>query len=338
MSLAATDRILGNHTNRCFYVINSARHQSDRRGLLLAVVASMTLLGLFLLVGVTLGLLGGGGSILTVPVLVYAGGIGAKPAVAMSLFVVGVTSVFGLVPYLRRGQVDLRVALVFGPVSMAGAFAGGILARYFSDRALLVLFALMMVATSLAMLTARAPIAAPERTGFTPRRTALLALEGAGVGLFTGLVGAGGGFMVVPALVLLAKLDMRRAVGTSLAIIVLKSSAGLAGHLSHVSFDWPLTLALSAAAALGALLGGMLSGRIPKGALRRGFGVFVLGMGGLVLLAQLPKSVWTALGAHLGLAAILLAAVALAFGAALAARQLRGRALNAKLYGFWKAR
>lgn len=291
----------------------------------------MLLWASFLLVGATLGLLGGGGSILTVPVLVYAGGIDAKPAVAMSLFVVAVTSVFALIPYLRRGQVDLRVALVFGPISMAGAFAGGMLARYFSDRVLLGLFAVMMLATSLPMLKARREAVPAVRVAASERRVALLALEGAGVGLFTGLIGAGGGFMVVPALVLLAKLDIRRAVGTSLAVIVLKSTAGLAGHLSHVDFDWPLVLTLSAAAALGALSGGMLSGKVPQHVLRRGFGVFVLAMGLLVMLLQVPSTAWVYVRTHLGVVVVTVVVTTLALGAALVARQLLLRRRSLRL-------
>src|SRR5690606_4296762 len=161
---------------------------------------------------------------------------------------------------------------VFGPVSMLGAFGGGALARYFSDTALLVSFALMMLATSVAMLRRPGVRVRSPRAQTGVRRSGLLALEGVLVGMFTGPVGAGGGFMVVPALVLLAKLEMRRAIGTSLVIIVFKSLAGLGGHLSHVAIDWSLAVTLSAAAAGGALLGAALAGRIPAQALRRGFG------------------------------------------------------------------
>lgn len=243
---------------------------------------------LFLLVGVSIGLMGGGGSILTVPLLVYGLGLDAKAAVATSLLVVGISSALALVPYLRRGFVDMRVALMFGPVSMVGAFAGGALARHLSSSLLLGLFAAMMLATSAAMLLRGTPVAALRPPASAELRALVLALEGAGVGVLTGLVGAGGGFMVVPALVLLAGLDMRRAVGTSLAIISLKSFAGLLGHLSHTPVDWGLGLTLAAAAAGGALAGGLLSSKIPGASLRRGFAAFVAGMGVLVLGAQIP--------------------------------------------------
>lgn len=247
---------------------------------------------LFVLVGLTLGLLGGGGSILTVPLLVYLGGLEAKDAATTSLFVVGVTSGFGLVPYLRRRLVDVRVATAFGPVSMLAALGGGALARHLSNALLLGLFAAMMLGTSAAMLRRPrlwkpAPPAerAPELSN---SRVVWLGSLGAAVGVLTGLVGAGGGFMVVPALVLFGGLEMRRAVATSLAIVCLNSGAGLLGHLSHASVDWRLAVTLAATAATGALVGSMLSNRIPGERLRRSFAAFVATLGVLVLAAQLP--------------------------------------------------
>jgi len=246
---------------------------------------------LFVLVGLTMGLLGGGGSILTVPLLVYLGGLEAKDAATTSLFVVAVTSSFGLVPYLRRGLVDVRVATVFGPVSMLGALVGGALARHLSNALLLGLFALMMLGTSAAMLRrpqSWSPVSPAQRgSGISRRRVLALGALGAVVGVLTGLVGAGGGFMVVPALVLLGGLEMRRAVATSLALVCLNSGAGLLGHLSHASVDWRLALTLSATAAAGALLGSTLSNRIPGERLRRGFAVFVATLAVLVFAAQL---------------------------------------------------
>lgn len=248
----------------------------------------LTVAVLFLVVGVSMGLLGGGGSILTVPILVYAFGLDAKAAIATSLLVVGVSSAFALVPYLHRELVDARIALIFGPVSMAGAFIGGALARELSDALLLGLFAGMMLATALAMLLRGAELPALKLPTSAGMRAFVLALEGAAVGVLTGLVGAGGGFLVVPALVLLAGLDMRRAVGTSLAIISVKSFAGLLGHVSHVPIDWSLGLALAAAAAVGAVAGGMLSRRISGPRLRRGFAALVAAAGVFVLASQLP--------------------------------------------------
>ena len=252
----------------------------------------MALPFLFVLVGLTIGLLGGGGSILTVPLLVYLGGLEAKNAATTSLFVVGVTSSFGLAPYLRRCLVDVRVATAFGPVSMLGAFVGGALARHLSDTLLLGLFAVMMLGTSAAMLRRPrlwSPAPPAERGAESSGRRVLgLGILGAVVGVLTGLVGAGGGFMVVPALVLFGGLEMRRAVATSLALVCLNSAAGLAGHLSHASVDWKLAFTLSATAATGALAGSVLSNRIPGERLRRSFAAFVATLGVLVLGAQLP--------------------------------------------------
>jgi uncharacterized membrane protein YfcA len=288
----------------------------------------LAVIGLFLLVGISLGLLGGGGSILTVPLLVYVAGVNAKAAVAMSLLVVGATSVFALLPYARRGHIDYRTAAVFGPLSMVGAYGGGVLAKYFSDTALLVMFGAMMLAASIAMLKGRAT--APVRPLPGGQRHVLLALEGVVVGAFTGLVGAGGGFLVVPALVLLAKLEMRRAIGTSLLIIVLKSSAGLMGHLQHMSLDWSLTLTLAAAAAVGALIGAALAGRVPARALRRGFGGFVLAMGALVLGLQLPEDTLARVLDNAGWTVAGFAALAVGIASWGAVRALRRSALGAR--------
>ena len=254
----------------------------------------MIVVALFLLVGASIGLLGGGGSILTVPLLVFWVGLDAKTAVATSLLIVGVTSAFGLVPYARRGLVDVRVAALFGPVSMLGAFSGGWLGRYLSNGLLLGVFAVMMLTTSAAMLVRRAPTSeAPTLEPHPPTRTGaralVLVLEGAGVGMLTGLVGAGGGFMVVPALVFLARLEMRRAVGTSLLIVSLNSFTGLLGHLSYSRIDWGFGLGLAGAAAGAAILGGLLSRRIPAERLRRGFAAVVAGVGVFVLGSQLPS-------------------------------------------------
>ncbi|MER8038920.1 sulfite exporter TauE/SafE family protein [Streptomyces hydrogenans] len=245
-----------------------------------------------LLVGVSLGILGGGGSILTVPILVYLAGQDTKEAIATSLFVVGVTSLAALVPHARAHRVRWRTGLLFGAFSMVGAYGGGRLAAYIPGTALLIAFALMMLATAFAMLrrprTAREPKA---RHGDLPVKH--IAVEGLVVGAVTGLVGSGGGFLVVPALALLGGLPMGIAVGTSLLVIAMKSFAGLAGHLSGVSLDWGLALTVTAAAVLGSLAGARLAGRIPQQVLRKAFGWFVVVMGVFVLTQQLDRGLWT---------------------------------------------
>jgi uncharacterized membrane protein YfcA len=240
-------------------------------------------LALSILIGISLGLLGGGGSILTVPILAYVGGMSAKAAIASSLFVVGVTSAAGVISHARAGRVRWRTGVVFGAAGMAGAYAGGHLAAYLPGRVLMILFALMMAATAFAML--RRPRTLRRRAQDLP--IAKVIAEGVVVGLVTGVVGAGGGFLVVPALVLLGGLSMETAVGTSLVVIAMKSFAGLAGHLGHVDVDWRVTLAVTAAAVAGSFAGSHLAGRIPPAALRRGFGVFIIAMAALVLAREL---------------------------------------------------
>jgi len=230
-------------------------------------------------IGLTLGLLGGGGSILAVPALVYAVGLDPKPAIATSLLVVAITSAAALVPHARAGHVRWRTGGVFGAAGMAGAFAGGRLARHLPGDLLLLLFAAMMAATALALWRGRPDAAAPT----APRvRTGATLVEGFFVGLATGLVGAGGGFLVVPALVLLGGLPMASAVGTSLLVIALKSAAGFAGYAAHVAVDGSLALSFSAAAVVGSIAGARLVPRIHPDRLRRGFAGFVLGMAVLV--------------------------------------------------------
>jgi hypothetical protein len=234
-------------------------------------------------VGVALGMLGGGGSILTVPLLVYVAGLDAKEAIATSLFVVGVTSAVGAFSHARAGRVRWRTGLFFGAAGMAGAYAGGRVAEYLPGSLLLVAFGLMMLATAVAMLRGRR---APEGTVHTELPLLHVGLHGVVVGVVTGLVGAGGGFLVVPALVLLGGLPMGAAVGTSLVVIAMKSAAGLAGYLHSVQIDWGLALAVTAAAVLGSVLGGRLVGRVDPDVLRRAFGWFVVVMGVFVLGTQ----------------------------------------------------
>ena len=242
----------------------------------------MTALGLALaaLVGLTLGLLGGGGSVLTVPILVYVLGFGAKQAIAMSLGVVGTASLFGSLAHWRSGNVDLRTAFSFGAFAMCGAFLGARLAAFVSGPAQLVAFAVVMVLAALSMLRGRVGEAdAGPRT--PPLLT--LAMVGAGVGALTGLVGVGGGFMIVPALVLLARVPMRQAVGTSLLVIAMNSAAGLSGYLGKVEVPWGFMAAFTAVAVGGIVVGARLVRHVPQAALKRGFAVFLLVVGGFIL-------------------------------------------------------
>lgn len=253
---------------------------------------------LSVLVGVALGLLGGGGAILMVPLLVYVAGQSPNDAIATSLLVVGVTSVVAVISYARAGQVRWKVAAIFGVAAMAGAYAGGLLSHYIPGSVLLVMFAVVMIGAGVAMLRPRT--AAAEDHPLRPVRAVML---GAVVGVISGLVGAGGGFLLVPALALLAGLPMQSAVGTSLLIIAMQSFAGLGGHLASVGIDWPVAGMITAAAVIGALIGAPLAERIPPERLRSLFGWFVLLMAGFVLGAE----VHPALG--LGIAALTVAAM-----------------------------
>ena len=239
------------------------------------------------LVGVSLGLLGGGGSILAVPLLVYVAGLDPKEAIATSLLVVGTTSAFALIPHARAGRVRWRTGLLFGVAGMTGAYAGGRVAEFIPGSVLLVAFSLMMLATAVAMIRGRR---APSRPAHDELPVGRVLLDGVVVGLVTGLVGAGGGFLIVPALVLLGGMPMSAAVGTSLLVIAMKSFAGLAGYMASVEINWPLAGAITAAAVLGSLVGSRLNGLVEPDTLRKAFGYFVIVMGLFILAQQVPAS------------------------------------------------
>ncbi len=282
----------------------------------------MWILGLLLavLVGVTLGFFGGGGSILTVPLLVYVFGLDPKTAIASSLVVVAVASLSGAWPHARAGNVRLGTGLLFGSAGMAGAYLGGRAGAYVDGGILLLLFATMMALTSVAMWQGRR--GAPA--GAIAHARAKLLLQGFGVGLFTGLVGAGGGFLIVPALNLWAGLPVAAAVGTSLIVIVLKSGAALLGYLSHVSLDVPLVAAVTACAVGGSALGSRLGQRVDPNALRRAFASFVLAMAVLILAregALVVQTLAPALPASLPQLAFALALLAVGLAAGRASRR-----------------
>ena len=237
--------------------------------------------GLAVVVGISLGLLGGGGSILTVPLLAYVAGLDAKHAIATSLLVVGATSAVGAVSHARAGRVQWRTALLFGASSMAGAYSGGQLTRFIPGNVLPIAFAVIMVVTAIAMLRGRRAAAATDPSRRLP--VARIAVLGLGLGLVTGTVGAGGGFLVVPALVLLGGLPMTIAVGTSLAVIAMNSFAGLVGYLSVVQIDWAIAGMVTAAAIAGALIGARFAAKVNPETLRKAFGWFVLIMASVIL-------------------------------------------------------
>lgn len=240
-------------------------------------------------IGLSLGLLGGGGTILAVPLLTYVAGMSPQEAIASSMFIIGVTSLISVRAHARRSNVRWRTGLIFGGASMVGAFGGGLLGSQLPGVVLMVAFSAMMLATALAMVLGRrtpGPTHTPPQLPITK-----IAVEGLVVGVVTGMVGAGGGFLVVPALVLLGGLSMPAAVGTSLLIIALKSFTGMAGYLTSVSIDWIPVLMITGVTVIGAVVGSVLSRYVPDKALKQAFGYFVLVMGVVVLLQELHPGV-----------------------------------------------
>jgi hypothetical protein len=238
-------------------------------------------------IGVALGFFGGGGSILTVPLLVYGFGLAPKVAIASSLLIVAAASLSGLLPHARAGHLRWRTGLVFGSAGVLGAHGGGRAAAFVDGEVLLLLFAATMVWTALAMWRGRRAGPAVGGAEAAPgHRTGRLWLQGLAVGSFTGLVGAGGGFLIVPALVLWAGLPMASAVATSLFVIVLQSLAGFSGYATHVAVDPRLVAAVAACAVAGSLGGARLARRVAADALRRAFAGFVLAMGGFMLVRE----------------------------------------------------
>jgi uncharacterized membrane protein YfcA len=238
-----------------------------------------------IVVGLTLGILGGGGAIVTVPALVYAMGIDSKLAIVMALPIVGGASAVGVVQHWRQGNVDFRTAGVFGLAAMLGAFGGAKLAHFVSGNVQLVLLALLMCGAAISMLrNARLeepPIAAPRNL------SAGVLVVGLGVGVLTGLLGVGGGFLLVPALVLLAKVPMKKAIGTTLAVVTMNTIAGYLGYLGTVDVPWRLVFAFGGIAAIGIVIGTALVPRIPQAGLKRGFAVLLFAIAGLIIWQQL---------------------------------------------------
>jgi len=245
----------------------------------------MTFLGLLLAVfmGLALGLLGGGGSILAVPILVYVLGFSTKEAVAASLVIVGLTSMFGAAEHWRKGHVKLRVALVFGSFAAAGAYLGAQLAEFLSGPVQLSLFAVVMLGAAFFMFRDNESDEDNKDSfshGSTGRLLLGLAAPGLGVGVLTGLVGVGGGFLIVPALVLIAEVPMETAVGTSLLIITINS---FAGYLGKAEMQWGLMALFTALAVAGSFAGTYLARLVPSGALQKAFAVFLVGMAVFIL-------------------------------------------------------
>lgn len=238
------------------------------------------------LIGLALGTLGGGGSILTVPVLVYVLGFDAKLAIVMSLPVVGAAALVGVLSHWQAGNVRLQTAAIFGSVAMVGSYAGARSSVWFSARAQLLILGTVMVIAALSMLR-NATQEEPQESA--PPHTALLLTVGLGVGLLTGLIGIGGGFLIVPALVILGRVPMKAAVGTSLLVIALNSISGYLGHYGSEVVPWGFVVRFTAVAVVGILAGTALVHHIPTRQLKRAFALLLIVIGAFILWQNRPQ-------------------------------------------------
>lgn len=262
----------------------------------------MEALGYFftILIGISLGLMGGGGSIFTVPVLVYLFGITPGLSTSYSLFVVGIASMVGAVQNYNKGHVSISTALLFGATSTATVFltrkffipaipqtlftAGGI--TFTQSTVTMVLFALLMAIAAIPMISNREPLASSHNRPGKRIPVFRVLVYGISVGLTTGLFGAGGGFVLIPALVLLLGLPMKEAVGTSLLIIAMNSLLGFLGDLGHFPVDWPFLLTIGLIAIGGIFIGGYIGKKIQGEKLKKAFGWFVLVMGVVIIIKE----------------------------------------------------
>jgi hypothetical protein len=239
------------------------------------------------MIGVSLGVMGGGGSILALPVLVYVAGIDPRTAVPMSLAIVGSTSLMAGLMHHRGGRVDRRVGTIFGIAGLPGAYIGARLTHLLPARVLLLLFGVLMLVVGGVMLlrSVREPRQGPHAR--ERPRLGLIVAAGFGVGFLTGFLGVGGGFIIVPSLVLFAGLPMPTAVGTSLMVIALNCAAGIVGHLGEGGVPLRATAAFTGVAIVGGFLGERLASRLSPRALRRGFAVFVILLAFYILVRNL---------------------------------------------------
>ena len=242
--------------------------------------------GLGFVIGLVLGLLGGGGSILTVPALVYVVGQTPQVAVTASLVIVGANSVLGALFHRAQGTLNWRIAIIFGGTGMVTAYFAAGLSKLFAPTALLILFALLMLAVGALMILRRSPSDDEARAA---RSWPVIIGSGATVGALTGLLGVGGGFLIVPALVMLVGLPMQQAVGTSLIIIAMNSLAGLFGHIGDVAIDLNLIALFIITGLIGTYSGTRLAKLIRPEQLRKLFALFIIALSFFLLYDNVTK-------------------------------------------------
>jgi uncharacterized membrane protein YfcA len=238
-------------------------------------------LALALVIGLTLGLFGGGGSILTVPVFVYVLGFDPKLAIAMSFPVVGTTSLVGAIGHWRAGNVRLSSALLFGLVAMAGSFGGARASRLLDGRVQLLVLGIAMAAAAVMMLRSAERDSAEVLVPTEP--SPALYLVAISIGALTGVIGIGGGFLIVPALVVFGRVPIREAVGTSLLVIAMNCVSGYAGQRDSHTIPWPFVITFSAVAIAGILAGTRFAQFVPQRTLKKGFAVLLLVIATVVL-------------------------------------------------------
>lgn len=257
----------------------------------------------FLIIGLILGLIGGGGSVLGVPVLVYVMGYGAEEATTYSLFIVGLTSLIGAVAYLKKGEISAEALFQFASASMITVFC----MRKFvmpsipqqfhllsfsisKDAMIMVLFAVLILSSSVSMIRKRKPNSTSEvkwdEFARSPLGLPFVILLGILVGVITGFVGAGGGFIIVPVLIFFLRLKFKKAIGTSLCIIAINSLVGFSGNIGNQQIDWLFLLSISAISIAGILFGSMLASKVPSRKLKPAFGWFTLIVGLFVLTKE----------------------------------------------------
>jgi len=247
---------------------------------------------LAVVIGVALGMLGGGGSILTVPVFTYVAGLDPKIAIASSLPVIAVASSIGAIGHWRAGAVQLRTAALFGGFTMIGGFSGARLAGFLPARAQLLLFAAIMLGAAVSMLRTQAATAPSDPA--EPLAIGTLLPLGLGVGVLTGLVGVGGGFLIVPALTQLGRLPIHVAIGTSLTVIAMNSLAGTLGYLGQVPLPYQLLVPFTGLAVIGIVVGTLVARRVRQESLRRAFAVLLVLVAGYIIYQNRPQSPTTA--------------------------------------------
>lgn len=232
------------------------------------------------LIGFTLGILGGGGSILTVPILVYILKFAPKLSIALSLAIVGLTAIIGSIAHFRQKNIDLKVAITFAPLAMVGTFLGAKIAAHMSASTQLILFAVIMLLASMNMLLKKEN--KPSNIS-GKKRIILITILGFIVGVVTGIVGVGGGFLIVPALVILGRVPIKKSIGTSLFIISLNSLSGFSGYLGQFEIPWKFLILFTVFTSIGTFLGTYCIRFIDQKLLKKIFAIFLIIMGALIL-------------------------------------------------------